>query len=176
MGSPNQEVNLSYAIITRSPEATQRVGAFLGQLLQPKDALLLVGELGAGKTCLVQGIAQGLGVTVDVTSPTFVLMNEYPGRLMLYHIDLYRIEKTAEALDLGLDDYFYGEGACVVEWPDRAPAAMPVDYLEIVLQHESEEARRLTFRARGDRHSRLLRELYHTLLQAGVTLEESYGA
>lgn len=172
MGSPDPEIALSYSLLTRSPEATQRVGALLGRLLRPGDVVMLLGPLGAGKTCLVQGIAHGLGITVPVTSPTFVLMNQYPGPTTLYHIDLYRIENVPEALDLGLDDYFYsGDGVCTVEWPDRAPAAMPLEYLEVAMQHEGEATRRLTFKATGERHGGLLRELYYSLQQVGVTLE-----
>lgn len=147
------------AIITAGPEATALVGGALGAQAQPGDVLLLQGPLGTGKTCLTQGLARGLGVTAPVTSPTFILVNQYSGRLTLYHVDLYRIEAVAEAIDLGLDDYFFGDGVCVVEWPERAPAAMPPEHLLVVLEHAGEQQRRLTFQAAGSRYIELLADL-----------------
>jgi tRNA threonylcarbamoyladenosine biosynthesis protein TsaE len=107
-------------ITSRSPEETQALGARLGKLARPGDCFLLVGKLGAGKTCLTQGIARGLGIREYAASPSFVVVRELYGRLPLYHMDLYRLENIEEIADLGLDDYFYGQGVSVVEWGKRA--------------------------------------------------------
>ncbi|MBI2851043.1 MAG: tRNA (adenosine(37)-N6)-threonylcarbamoyltransferase complex ATPase subunit type 1 TsaE, partial [Chloroflexi bacterium] len=95
----------NFEIITKTPEQTQRLGVRLGELAQAGDVFLLVGKLGAGKTCLTQGIAWGLGIKEYALSPSFVIMRELHGRLPLYHIDLYRLDRLEESQDLGLDDY-----------------------------------------------------------------------
>lgn len=145
--------------ISHSVAQTQRVGARLGRLLLPGDVILLSGEFGVGKTCLTQGIAQGLGISRWVTSPSFALVNEYPeGRLPLYHIDLYRVADVQEALDLGLDEYFYGPGVSVVEWPGHALAALPPAHLWIELSVVSETKRELYMTAAGQRYWDLLQQ------------------
>jgi tRNA threonylcarbamoyladenosine biosynthesis protein TsaE len=145
--------------ISHSPEQTRQLGQRLGELAQPGDVVLLVGSLGAGKTCLTQGIAWGLGVVGYTASPSFVLMREYQGRLPLYHIDLYRLERVAEVADLGLDDYLYGRGMCVVEWADRALSLMPPEHLLIELTYLSPRRRRLRLEPQGQRYCELLSEL-----------------
>jgi len=145
--------------ISRSPEQTRKLGQRLGELARPGDVVLLVGSLGAGKTCLTQGIAWGLGVLDYTTSPSFVLMREYQGRLPLYHIDLYRLERVAEVADLGLDDYLYGRGMCVVEWADRALSLMPPEHLLIELTYLSPRRRRLCLEPQGQRYCELLSDL-----------------
>ncbi len=102
-----------------SASQTHRLGALLGGLLRPGDVVLLEGPLGAGKTALTQGIGAGLGVRETINSPTFTLLKEYTGRLPLHHFDLYRIEDPEELFTLGFEDYFSGDGVCVVEWADR---------------------------------------------------------
>lgn len=149
-------------LATRGPDDTAAIGATLGQLVAAGDVLLLRGNLGAGKTRLTQGLARGLGIAQDVTSPTFILVNEYrSGRLPLYHIDLYRIAGDVEADALGLDEYFFGEGVTVVEWPDRAPGALPDEYLaiELVPVAGDEQARHVTVTAAGARATDLLQAL-----------------
>ena len=128
-------------IVSRSAEETVRIGAELGERLQPGDALLLTGDLGAGKTTLTQGIALGLGVAERPRSPTFVMATEYHGRLPLYHLDLYRVDELAELSDLGLDEYLNGDGVTVVEWADRAPHAFPEHGIWIDLQSIGEDVR-----------------------------------
>jgi len=150
---------MTFRVLTHSPEETDRLGHALGVLLRAGDVLLLQGTLGTGKTLLTQGIAKGMGISDPVTSPTFILANQYDGPLTLYHIDLYRIEATAEAIDLGLDDYFYGEGVCVVEWPARAMSAMPLEYLHVTLEHVDETERNLMFHAKGTHYEELSVEL-----------------
>lgn len=161
---------MSLSINSTAPEQTEEIGVALGKLAQAGDVLLLQGSLGAGKTCLTQGLARGLGIPGDVTSPTFILVNEYrTGRLPLYHVDLYRIERIQEASDLGLDEYFFGPGVSVVEWPDRAPAAMPDDYLLVALDYVpgDERARRIEFTPLGERYMVLLKE-FAGLRQLGM--------
>ena len=130
------------SILSRSAEETQQVGRVIGQAAQPGDVYLLTGPLGAGKTCLTQGIAQGLGVGGHVRSPTFVLMTRYRGRLTLHHVDLYRIESSLEAWDLGLEEQLGDDGVCVVEWADRAEELFSQECLWIAMDHVSEGGRR----------------------------------
>jgi tRNA threonylcarbamoyladenosine biosynthesis protein TsaE len=105
-------------LVTASPAETERAGMLLGERLKPGDIVLLTGELGAGKTTFVRGVAQGAGSTADVASPTFQLVRVYPGRVQLAHVDLYRVESSAELRDLGLEE-LADQGAVVVEWGDR---------------------------------------------------------
>lgn len=106
--------------VTNSPEQTLEQGKRLGQKLSDGDIVALLGDLGAGKTVLTKGIAVGLGITEDVTSPTFTLLKEYEGRLKLHHFDLYRIEDEEELTETGFYDWLGGEGVCVIEWADKA--------------------------------------------------------
>lgn len=145
-----------WMITTKSPEETQAFGAILGALLDGGEVILLVGSLGAGKTTLTQGIAKGLEVDAYTKSPSFVLVNEYQGRLPLYHMDLYRIEDSNEAWDLGLDDYMDGHSVLVAEWGDRAPAAFPSDHLRIEIQVGSETQRTFTLAPEGPTAARLV--------------------
>lgn len=105
-------------LLTGSPAETERAGTLLGERLRPGDVVLLTGELGAGKTTFVRGVAQGTGSEADVASPTFQLVRVYPGRVQLAHVDLYRVESNAELRDLGLEE-LAETGAVVVEWGDR---------------------------------------------------------
>ena len=118
---------------TCGPDETRAVGRTIGENAQAGDVFLLTGPLGAGKTCLAQGIAQGLGVEGYVRSPTFVLMTRHQGRLTLHHLDLYRIGGPADAWDLGLDEQLAGDGVCVVEWADRAEDVLDVPALWVEL-------------------------------------------
>ena len=147
-------------IISGSPEETQEVGRIIGEQAQPGDIYLLTGPLGAGKTCLTQGIARGLGVTGYVRSPTFVLMSRYQGRLTLHHVDLYRIGGPLEAWDLGLEEQLSSGGVCVVEWADRAPEVFPEDAIWADLDHMGDGNQRiLSFPEWPDRYNTLLSRL-----------------
>jgi tRNA threonylcarbamoyladenosine biosynthesis protein TsaE len=148
-------VATSLTLKSRSPAETRRIGARLGRLLQAGDIVLLTGELGSGKTCLVQGIGRGLAVPDPVTSKSFVLLGEYQGRLTLYHSDLYRLEDPLEAEDLALTEYC-AEGALVVEWADRAWEVFPPEHLLVTLEITGTRERDLTLEARGERYERLL--------------------
>ena len=132
-----------YELVTHSPEETQRLGARLGELAVPGDIYLLTGALGTGKTCLTQGIARGLNIKELAVSPSFVLVRELHGRLPLYHIDLYRLDNIEEIIDLGLDEYFYGSGVCVIEWAEKGLSAMPEEHLLIQIDYLADTERRL---------------------------------
>ncbi len=144
--------------MSHSPEQTRQLGLRLGRLLRPGDTLCLQGDLGAGKTTFVQGLAQGWGAQTPVSSPTFVLVNEYarPDGAILYHLDTYRLTDALEAEILGLDDML-GAGALVIEWPEKVLPALPADRIWIVLQHlEAENQRALRFEGQGARAAALL--------------------
>lgn len=147
-------------LVSHSPEETQRIGRMLGNVAQPGDIFLLEGPLGAGKTCLTQGIAWGLGVQEYARSPTFVLVTRYQGRHTIHHVDLFRIDDPLEALDMGLEEYLESDGVCVVEWADKAADLFPVESLRIELDYGSEEAERtMRFHTKGTRHQALLKAL-----------------
>jgi tRNA threonylcarbamoyladenosine biosynthesis protein TsaE len=150
---------MTLELVTNSPEETREFGKLCGKLSQPGDVFLLSGDLGAGKTCLTQGIAFGLGIKDYALSPTFVIMRQMRGRLVLYHVDLYRLDRLAETEDLGLDDYFYGEGISVVEWAEKARSLMPPEHLLIDIEYLSGDQRRLRLKPVGRRYEELVREL-----------------
>ena len=128
---------------TYSPEETQAIGVQIGQTLKPGDVVALIGELGAGKTCLTQGIARGVGIHADqlVNSPSYTLINEYEGKIPIYHIDLYRLKSLEEILDLGVEEYLEGNGICIIEWADGMLNLLPENYLQITIIWEDEFAR-----------------------------------
>ncbi len=134
-----------------SAEQTQRLGQWLGAELKGGDVIGLAGELGSGKTCLVQGIARGLGVDpgLPVTSPTFTLVGEYPGRVRLRHADFYRVESYDRLEDAGFDDLLDSDAVLVVEWPERFPEVLPAERLEIRIALVSETERRLHVEGKG---------------------------
>jgi tRNA threonylcarbamoyladenosine biosynthesis protein TsaE len=147
-------------VATASAAETRRLGKRLGRRLEAGDVVLLEGTLGAGKTVLVQGIAEGLDVADPVTSPTFTLVHEYQGRLPLYHADLYRIAGETEAVDLGLEDLYYGDGVTVVEWAGRAAALVPREHLWVRLEvpRDDGSTRRITFHPSGRRWVTMLKD------------------
>jgi len=143
----------SLDLFTAEEEETREVGRALGEGLLPGDVVALSGELGAGKTCMTQGIARGLQVpeSETVRSPTFVLLNIYPGRCLLHHLDLYRLQDPEELEDLGYREVFFGDGVAVVEWAERAGALLPVERLHVHMRFQGEAGRRLLLRAHGER-------------------------
>lgn len=146
-------------IFSRSPEQTRRVGMRLGGLLKPGDVVCLQGELGAGKTTLVQGLAQGWGSLDAVSSPTFMLVNIYrrPDANQLFHLDTYRIESIPEGEELDLEEMLM-QGPLVVEWPERLKAILPANCLWVQLTYQAEEHRSMLFSASGERNITLLSE------------------
>jgi tRNA threonylcarbamoyladenosine biosynthesis protein TsaE len=149
----------SLKLVTHSPEQTQKLGTSLGKMAEPGDIFLLVGKLGAGKTCLTQGIAYGLDIGEYTLSPSFVIMRELHGRLPLYHMDFYRLENIEEISDLGLDDYLYGKGICVIEWADKGLAVLPDDHLLIKIDYLSDNERNFVIEPKGERYVRLVAQL-----------------
>jgi tRNA threonylcarbamoyladenosine biosynthesis protein TsaE len=134
----------SQNVETHSVDETIAFGQRLAAELQPGDVLGLSGELGAGKTALVKGIARSLGITQEVTSPTFTLIHEYGGgRLPLFHIDLYRLESVAQALAIGIEDYLNGSGVTVIEWAEKIESLLPARARRIRIQSLGESARRI---------------------------------
>lgn len=137
-------------IRSHSSEETKSLGGLLAPLLVPGDVLVMSGDLGAGKTTFVQGLAKGLGIVERVTSPTFVLMKEYQGgRFPLMHLDVYRLEKVQEVIDLGIDEYLDPSYVVVVEWGDKVEPLLPQDHLTIELVHEGGDARSITLTGKG---------------------------
>lgn len=129
---------------THSPEETGHLGAAFASLVRPGDIISLSGDLGAGKTRFVQGLADGLGVSEHVTSPTFAIIKEYlTGRLPLYHFDVYRLEDQRELETLGYEDYFYGEGVTVIEWGNNISGFLPDNALKVEIKRG--EPRELIF-------------------------------
>ena len=135
-------------IVTCSAEETRELGTRLGRALGPGDVLALCGALGSGKTVFVQGLAAGLGTDrgILVTSPSFVILHEYPGPAPLYHFDFYRLRKEEEACGLGYEEYFDGDGVCAVEWADKFRDIFGADTLWIAFSTEGEDARHIEFR------------------------------
>jgi len=128
----------------RTPEETDAAGARLGARLGPGDVVALTGELGAGKTCFTQGLARGLGVPGRAVSPTFVLINEYRGRVPVHHVDAYRTESLTELLDLGLEELFDGEGVTIVEWADKLTPLLPARAVHVHIDGVGDEIRTIT--------------------------------
>ena len=143
-------------IFSRNPEETQQFGELLGEKAKPGDVYLLTGKLGAGKTCLTQGIARGLGIREYVASPTFVIMREMHGRLNLYHIDLYRLDHIEEIADVGLDDYFYGQGLCVIEWAEKGLSVLPEENLQIQIDYFGNMKRNIHITYTGERYENIM--------------------
>ena len=127
-----------------SPQETQAAGERLAQTLGPGAVVALTGELGAGKTCFVQGLARALGVTTRATSPTFVLVNEYRGRLPIHHVDAYRVSNVAELIDIGLLELMDGDGLTVIEWADKAIPVLPTRTIQVHIEGLGDEPRRIT--------------------------------
>jgi tRNA threonylcarbamoyladenosine biosynthesis protein TsaE len=151
----------SVDFISHSAEQTRRIGERLGRLLQSGDVVCLEGDLGSGKTCMAQGLGRGLGVAAPITSPTFIIVNEYPlpnGKYKFYHIDLYRVESVAEARATGLEEYFYGDDVCAIEWAERAREILPSERLWITLHYLNESKRRVHLDVSGARYEQLLQE------------------
>jgi len=134
-------VTATTKIVSASPEDTEVAGERLGRTLGPGDVVALTGELGAGKTCFVQGIARGVGVTTRPTSPTFVLVNEYRGRLPVHHVDAYRTNSVTELADLGLEEMIDGDAVTVIEWAEKAGPLLPKRTIHVHIEGVGDEPR-----------------------------------
>jgi tRNA threonylcarbamoyladenosine biosynthesis protein TsaE len=159
----------SWSVASDSAQQTKNWGKRMGKLLEGGEILGLIGELGAGKTCFVRGLAEGLAVSREawIRSPTFTLINEYHGRLPLYHIDLYRLGDRQEMEGLGLRDYLYADGVSVIEWFDHLPADEVEEYLELTLEYADGDGngRQLKFTAHGERYEKLLEKFKSSRVQ-----------
>lgn len=146
--------------ISHSAEQTRRLGVRLGELLQPTDLICLSGDLGSGKTTLVQGIARGWGALDEATSPTFVIINQYrrADSARMYHLDAFRLSGSAEAEAMGIYELLDSDGPLVIEWPERIPGILPEERWWVQMQWVDESRRRLRIDAAGSRYIRLLRD------------------
>jgi len=138
-------------VLSRSAAQTEEIGRTLGSLLQRGAFLALFGDLGGGKTCFTRGVVAALApVSVHlVASPTYAIMNEYPGPLPVYHFDFYRLASGDEIAELGFDDYFQGNGVCIAEWSERLGDSLPHDHLRIAFENGGGDCRKIVFEARG---------------------------
>lgn len=146
MGGFERLSPLNKEYISKSAEETRQIGYELAQQLRPGDCLALIGELGSGKTTLVQGIASGLDIKESVISPSFILVREYKGRMPLYHIDAYRVRSPEELLEVGLDEYVLSEGIVAIEWGDKVKEFLP-GCIEVQIEIVSEGQRKITVKS-----------------------------
>lgn len=145
-------------VTSSSPQRTRQLAAALSELVRAGDIVVLVGDLGAGKTAFAQGLGEGLGVTATITSPTFALVQSYSGRLDMHHLDVYRLEQVNEALDLGLAEMLDDDAVVVIEWGDTIAPVLPHDYLEVRLGYaEGPEDRTVRFHPVGTRWAARMR-------------------
>lgn len=147
-----------FQFISKEPQDTLEFAKRLAEKLQPGAVIALEGDLGAGKTTFTKGLAEGLGISRTVNSPTFTIIKEYQGRLPLYHMDVYRVEDSYE--DLGFDEYFEGSGVTVVEWAHLIKEQLPEDILTIYLYHEDEQSRKIVLKPSGARYEELCKEIF----------------
>ena len=150
---------MNLTIITKSHEETKNLGKAVSKLVKPGDILAFYGELGAGKTCFIQGISRGLKVEDYVVSPSFTIINEYQGKIPVYHFDLFRLNNAEEILELGYEEYFYGEGLTVVEWAEKIEQLLPKEHLKIGIKFKDRYERTISFIPQGDRFNKFLKEL-----------------
>lgn len=137
--------------LSTSEDETLAIAARFAAALRPGDVVALTGDLGAGKTVFTRGVASALGIHGEVTSPTFVLIHEYRGAFPLYHMDLYRLENEREMLDIGVEDYFYSDGVCLVEWAEKLGDLFPRDAIRVAIRHVDSRSREITIERPPDR-------------------------
>jgi tRNA threonylcarbamoyladenosine biosynthesis protein TsaE len=153
--------HFEFSFFSRSSTETIELGKLFGTHLTAGSVVGLVGDLGAGKTCFIKGIAEGLNNTPadDVTSPTFTILQEYPGPVPLYHFDAYRLSGSHDLEAIGFEDYVGADGVAVIEWADRISDALPLEALLITIESLSENERRFVCTARGEQHCRIASQL-----------------
>lgn len=144
-------------ILVYSAEDTIQLGKRIGKALKPKDVVLLIGDLSAGKTTLTKGIGLGLGVTKIINSPTFTIVKEYKGKYPLYHLDLYRLNGLNS--DFDLEEFIEGDGVCVIEWPYQIKEILPDEYLQVEFTQIEETGRRIRIEAKGLRYEEVLKQI-----------------
>jgi tRNA threonylcarbamoyladenosine biosynthesis protein TsaE len=150
-------------VTTNSPEQTRSLGTQLGKLASGDEIYLLTGNLGTGKTHLVQGIGFGLGVREYACSPSFMIVREYHGRLTLYHLDLYRLDQVEEIVDLGIEQYFSSDAVCAIEWAEKGSGVLPQENLSVEMEDLGKDNRRITFIPHGAHYAGLVRRLKDAL-------------
>lgn len=150
-----------WEVRTEGPNQTLALGRILGGILPEGSVIALIGDLGSGKTVLAKGIAQGLGIEDEreVTSPTFVLVNEYQGRILMHHVDLYRLHDSSEVEDLGWEELVSGAGVTLIEWAEKVSNLLPAERVEIHLHWVSDQGRRLIFTGKGRTAQNLVGQL-----------------
>ena len=148
-------------LISNNIEETINLGRIIGEGLNKGNIIALIGELGSGKTCITRGIARGMGISEEfhITSPTFTLINEYPGRIPLYHLDVYRLSGSGDLEDLGYEEYFYGKGAIVIEWADKIKDIIPPDSIFVYLKYLGEKKREIKISYEGDNISEIIKRI-----------------
>ena len=148
------------SIVTKNYEGTQKLGEELGRRLPAGSVVALTGELGSGKTTLVQGIGKGLGIPCLIKSPSFVIIHEYSGSVPLYHFDLYRIAHQEEIISLGYEEYFYQKkGIVVIEWAEKIEDLLPPEYLRIELEIVDLSKRKVALRAYGSFYRKVIEKM-----------------
>ena len=146
----------TFSLISNSAQETTQLAKRIAQSLKAKDIVCLSGDLGTGKTTFVKGIAQYLKIKeAEVNSRTFTLLNIYEGKIPLYHFDLYRLDNLNEISRLGYEEFFYGDGICVIEWADKLKQLLPAEYLAVQLKHQGENKRLITLQAHGKRYENI---------------------
>lgn len=145
-------------IYLENEEQTREIGFKLGQLLTPKSVVCLIGDLGAGKTTMTKSLAKSLEVDDDITSPTFTIVNEYEGKIPLYHFDVYRIGSSDEMYDIGFDEYINGDGVCIIEWANLIEDILPDEYLYIEMNYK-ESGREMILTPKGEKYEEIVKEL-----------------
>ncbi|MDD4362882.1 MAG: tRNA (adenosine(37)-N6)-threonylcarbamoyltransferase complex ATPase subunit type 1 TsaE [Atribacterota bacterium] len=155
-----KEINFDYVFISKTPIETGELGEKIGKLLRPGNIIALNGQLGAGKTCLIKGIAKGLKSDNDVTSPSFSLINEYIGDYPIYHFDFYRINNPEEIETLGYEEYFYGTGVTLIEWAEKIEKYLPDELVLIDIKiEENSYYRKFYFRSIGEYYYKMIKAL-----------------
>jgi tRNA threonylcarbamoyladenosine biosynthesis protein TsaE len=154
-------------ITTGSPDETEQLGAVIGSLLRPGSFLALRGDLGGGKTCLTRGVVASLAPQSSglVASPTYAIMNSYPGSTPVYHFDFYRLTCEDDIAELGFEEYFYGDGVCVVEWSERLAELLPSDVLTLLFEYAGDDRRTITITSSGQKSDAVLEQLAAKLRQ-----------
>lgn len=152
---------MNLTLISNSAEDTQIIGKIIGEYLLGGDVVALIGELGSGKTCITRGIARGVGVPEKyrITSPTFTLINEYPGKKTLYHLDIYRLSGQQDLEDMGYEEYFYSDGITVIEWAEKIEEILPEECFTIRLTYLGENRREINISGRKNKIEKISKKL-----------------
>ncbi len=152
---------MNLTLISNSAGDTQTIGKTIGKYLRGGDVVALIGELGSGKTCITRGIARGVGVSEKyrITSPTFTLLNEYPGRITLYHLDIYRLSGSRDLEEMGYEEYFYSDGVIVIEWAEKIKKILPEGCFNVYLRYIDENKRELNISGRRNTIEKIAEEL-----------------